>query len=174
MACTERVVFVRCRLLVLIAALFGASFSRADALDASMLVPQPRSATTAGCHGDRVFVRALRLPPGFDAGARRLIDERWSALGMPRTQIAAAGDVAVSIAAGPPEAYTLRIPTSGTISIRASDAEGVFDAAMTLAQLAQPAPHGLRLSCVRIDDAPVLRWRIVSDDVSRGPLPTMR
>jgi hypothetical protein len=30
------------------------------------------------------------------------------------------------------------------------------------------------LPCVAIDDAPGLRWRIVSDDVSRGPLPTMR
>src|SRR5579885_1867631 len=167
-------VLVRCRLLVLTAALFSVSFSRAEALDASLLVPQPRSATTAGCHGDHVVARGLRLPPSFGAGARSLLDERWGALGMPRTQTANAGDVAVRIAPGPPEAYTLRIPTNGTITIRASDAEGVFDAAMTLAQLARPAPQGLRLSCVRIEDAPALRWRIVSDDVSRGPLPTMR
>jgi len=165
---------VRCRLLVLIAVLFGASFSRAGAFDAPLLVPQPRSATTRGCHGDRVFHRPLRLPHGFDAGAREIIDERWSALGIPRTQTARSADVAVRIGRGAREAYTLRIPSAGRISIRASDAEGVFDAAMTLAQLAGPAPHGLRLTCVRIDDAPALRWRIVSDDVSRGPLPTMR
>ncbi|MGH7684013.1 MAG: family 20 glycosylhydrolase, partial [Vulcanimicrobiaceae bacterium] len=165
---------MRCRLLVLIAVLFGASFSRAGAVDASLLVPQPRSMTAAGCRGERIFTRPLRLPPGFDAGARELIDERWTALGIPRTQISADSDVAVRIGGGMPEAYSLQIPSRGAIAIRASDSEGVFDAAMTLAQLARPAPHGLRLACARIDDAPALRWRIVSDDVSRGPLPTMR
>ncbi len=45
---------------------------------------------------------------------------------------------------------------------------------MTLAQLARRVPGGFTLPCVQIDDAPALRWRIVSDDVSRGPLPTMR
>ena len=28
--------------------------------------------------------------------------------------------------------------------------------------------------CAHVRDAPALRWRILSDDVSRGPLPTMR
>jgi len=30
------------------------------------------------------------------------------------------------------------------------------------------------LPCVSIQDAPALRWRVLMDDVSRGPLPTMR
>ncbi len=28
--------------------------------------------------------------------------------------------------------------------------------------------------CAKIEDRPKLKWRILSDDVSRGPLPTMR
>ena len=71
------------------------------------------------------------------------------------------------------ERYRLLI-SSGGIAISASDSEGVFDAAMTLAQLARRIPGGFTLPCMQIDDAPALRWRIVSDYVSRGPLPTMR
>jgi hypothetical protein len=45
---------------------------------------------------------------------------------------------------------------------------------MTLAQLPQRTASGWRLPCVSIQDRPALQWRILSDDVSRGPLPTMR
>ena len=122
-----------------------------------------------------MFGRPLRLPASFDAGARELIDERWRALGIAPVQIAADPDVVVTLVRkGEAEGYALRIPSSGKLSIAASSAHGEFDAAMTLAQLATPARGGFRLPCVRIEDAPALRWRIVSDDVSRGPLPTMR
>jgi hypothetical protein len=45
---------------------------------------------------------------------------------------------------------------------------------MTLAQLPVRAGDAWRVPCVRISDRPALEWRILSDDVSRGPLPTMR
>jgi hexosaminidase len=45
---------------------------------------------------------------------------------------------------------------------------------MTLAQLPVRDGTRWRLPCVTIADAPKLRWRVLSDDVSRGPLPTMR
>ena len=162
------------RLLVL-AVLLVASGAPAGAFDPSLLVPQPRALNTAGCAGEARFTRALRVGPAFDSGARELIDERWSALGIPRTQRSSSPDVRVTMGLlGDPEHYRLRIASSGAVQIEATSEEAVFDAAATLAQLARPAPRGFSLPCLQIDDAPALRWRIVSDDVSRGPLPTMR
>jgi hexosaminidase len=163
------------RLLAIITFLFALFTTPAAAFDYSLLVPQPHSVVTAGCSGDHRYVRALKVDARFDTAARTLIDERWRALGIPAMQVANPPDVAVRIApGGARERYRLRIPSSGKITIAASDPEGVFDAGMTLAQLAHRVPGGFTLPCVTIDDAPALRWRIVADDVSRGPLPTMR
>jgi hexosaminidase len=54
------------------------------------------------------------------------------------------------------------------------DPDGVFYAFETLAQLATHTPRGWVVPCVAIKDAPALRWRVLSDDISRGPLPNMR
>ena len=129
------------------------------------------SALTCAVHR---YARPLRVDARFDSGARALIDERWSALGIPPLQVAAHADVSVRLLAGNQrERYRLTISDDG-VAISASDSEGAFDAAMTLAQLARRVPGGFTLPCLQIDDVPALRWRIVSDDVSRGPLPTMR
>ena len=42
-----------------------------------------------------------------------------------------------------------------------------------MAQLPERGPHGWFIGCTAIADRPALRWRIVSDDISRGPFPTM-
>jgi hypothetical protein len=57
--------------------------------------------------------------------------------------------------------------------LRSATAEGEFDALMTLAQLPERRGAGWVIACGHITDAPALPWRIVSDDVSRGPFPTM-
>ena len=72
----------------------------------------------------------------------------------------------------PPQAY--RLTVAATSDDRKLDAEGTFYAAMTLAQLPYRAGGAWRLPCVAISDRPALQWRVLSDDVSRGPLPTMR
>ena len=136
----------------------------------------PRPATVdraAGC--SLVRTGGLTVAPGVDAGARDLVDERWRALHIPPlTPARGAPDVAVRIAGGAPQSYRLAIDAHA-IAIDAGDADGAFYAFATLAQLARRGPNGgVVLPCVRIGDAPVLRWRVLSDDVSRGPLPTMR
>ncbi|MDP9110142.1 MAG: beta-N-acetylhexosaminidase, partial [Candidatus Eremiobacteraeota bacterium] len=76
-------------------------------------------------------------------------------------------------AALPLQGYTLSVTSSG-VAIASRDSDGTFYAMMTLAQLPARANGRWALPCVRISDHPALRWRILSDDISRGPLPTMR
>jgi hypothetical protein len=111
--------------------------------------------------------------PG-DTGAA-LASDRWRALGIARARGAFTLSVEIGGPAGPAAAQGYRLTiVPGRVRISAADAEGAFDAFATLAQLPQRSPHGWTLPCVTIDDAPAMRWRILSDDVSRGPLPTMR
>ncbi len=62
---------------------------------------------------------------------------------------------------------------AASVPTRVWRGEGQFDALMTLAQLPQHEGGGWVLPCVDIHDEPAEPWRIVSDDVSRGPFPTM-
>ncbi|MGH8163337.1 MAG: glycoside hydrolase family 20 zincin-like fold domain-containing protein, partial [Rhodanobacteraceae bacterium] len=116
----------------------------------------------------------MRVGRDFDAAAVASIDERWPPLGLPPLARAAHPDVTVLRGNLPPQAYRLQVASGGAVTITAGDADGAFYAAMTLAQLPQRRRKTWRLPCVAISDAPALRWRVLSDDVSRGPLPTMR
>jgi hypothetical protein len=111
-----------------------------------------------------------------DRAGPELAAERWRALGIVPASPAGlrvAVRIGGSDAPRAPQAYRLTVDRSGA-RIEAADGDGAFYAWMTLAQLARPSGGAWRVPCVRIDDAPALRWRILSDDVSRGPLPTMR
>lgn len=162
---------------LLIACVVPAATSAQPAAETLPLLPMPHSVVlAAGCDlaAGRILtalstVAALRA----DTGAA-LVRERWNALGVAHARTAAALSVAVGGPEAPQgsEAYRLLV-SSGGVRILAADAEGAFDGFTTLAQLARAQRRGWSLPCVRIDDAPALRWRILSDDVSRGPLPTM-
>ncbi len=162
----------------------------AAAMAAAALVPQPRSVQAVSCRSAIALNRPLRFPHRTDPGGFELLSARWTALGIPTPVIVpdrAAADVQLGEAAVdpasprgaalPPPEY--RIDVSSRVRIvevsgdDAGKGEGLFDALMTLAQL--PERHGASwaLPCVHIDDGPAMRWRIVSDDVSRGPFPTM-
>jgi len=137
------------------------------------LIPRPNRIEMLQCAAREAVPRTVAR--AFDPAAREEIDERWRALGigpLRATQTRAAIEVR-SNRSLPPQAYRLTI-ASGGATIESSDAAGAFYGAMTLAQLPVRANGVWTMPCVRISDRPALQWRILSDDVSRGPLPTMR
>ena len=112
---------------------------------------------------------------GFDPAAREEIDERWSPLGIGRLRVVQtnAAIVVRHDASLSPQAYRLTV-NGGRATIESGDDAGAFYGAMTLAQLPEREGGGAwTMPCVSIEDGPALRWRVLSDDVSRGPLPTM-
>ena len=142
---------------------------RADPLH---LLPQPRRVAVAAC-------RAPGLPrtiaADFDGGARELLSERWAALGIPVPRASASDPDITATIVPAMRAQEYRLDVRGSrVRIRAGSPAGAFYAAMTLAQLPMRGGTGWSVPCVTISDWPALPWRILSDDVSRGPLPTMR
>ncbi|HEV7179153.1 MAG TPA: glycoside hydrolase family 20 zincin-like fold domain-containing protein [Candidatus Baltobacteraceae bacterium] len=137
------------------------------------VLPNPASVSALPCPGGAVAVPS-RAQATIDPGALEELNERWTALGLARVTAGGIAQVRFrrdrSLA---PQAYDLRVEAGG-VSIASADADGAFNAVMTLAQLPVHGTHGWRMPCVHIADAPALQWRILSDDVSRGPLPTMR
>ncbi len=117
----------------------------------------------------------LSVAAGFDPAAREELDERWRALriGSLRTVAASPAIVATHDGSLAPQSYRLTT-AAGRAEIVSSDSAGAFYGAMTLAQLPVRANGVWTMPCVQIEDRPALAWRTLSDDVSRGPLPTMR
>jgi hypothetical protein len=70
------------------------------------------------------------------------------------------------------EGYVLLVDERGVIVAGASEV-GTFYGLQTLKQLVQGEGPNAYIPGVRITDWPAMRWRGVSDDVSRGPVPTV-
>ena len=148
--------------------------STAAAVAMPALVPRPNALVATACAAPLALDRPVTFAPTVDPGGFALVSERWTQLGIPAPVRAASGRAMVSVArAATGNGYRLHSDGRG-VAIAAATGDGQFDALATLAQL--PERHAGRwvLPCVAIADAPAMRWRIVSDDVSRGPLPTMR
>ena len=143
------------------------------------LIPQPSVIErTAGCRLDAgALLKVIDRTLAPTSGERELIDERWRSLGI----TPAAGSTALQIESGTTaprtgvraQSYTLDVKPQ-LIRVAAGGAAGAFYGWMTLAQLPVPGAGGWSVPCVHVVDRPALEWRVLSDDVSRGPLPTMR
>lgn len=140
--------------------MFSLVAAAALALSALHVLPRPQSVAALACAG------AVRLPSGWgiEADTRALLHERWNvSLPSDGVPVAFARDARLQ-----PQGYRLRADDRG-ISIASADDAGRFYALLTLAQSA----HDGVVPCMEIRDAPALRWRLLLDDVSRGPLPTL-
>jgi hypothetical protein len=137
------------------------------------LIPRPaRIEQIAGC---APFAPPRTVPATFDPAALDELNERWRAIGVGPVRIAR-GTPAISLrtdASLPPQAYRLTL-RDGRALLESSSADGAFYAAMTLAQMPRREAGAWLVPCAVITDRAALPWRVLSDDVSRGPLPTMR
>jgi hypothetical protein len=149
---------------------------------APALVPEPRSLRPAACSKPLALGRPLRFPYATDRGGFELISARWTALGIPTPVIVRAHAPAdVILVKGPAAAHAMpgeyHLEVTSHVTIAAYDdaraGDGAFDGLATLAQLPVRRGAGWVLPCVHVEDGPALRWRVVSDDVSRGPFPTI-
>jgi hypothetical protein len=149
----------------------------AAASAAPALVPRPALIGPAKCRSVLSLAAPLSVTRDADPGGFALLRERWSALGIPAPRLARAGETPQIVVRRRPgdtagEAYGIVVGASGA-TVSAAGSAGAFDALTTLAQLPERDARGWHIGCQAIEDAPALRWRVVSDDVSRGPFPTM-
>ena len=70
------------------------------------------------------------------------------------------------------EGYVLVSGSRGVV-VGGSTSAGVFYGLQTLKQLVRGGSEGAHVPGVHIVDWPAMRWRGVSDDISRGPVPTV-
>jgi hypothetical protein len=70
------------------------------------------------------------------------------------------------------EGYLLTVGVNEVV-VAGKSATGTFYGLQTLKQLVRGEGGGAFIPGIRIVDWPTLRWRAVSDDISRGPVPTV-
>ena len=135
-----------------------------------LLLPRPQSIVALRCRSDRA---PASIAASADPGGIEILDRRRAHLGLGALRISKRPAIRFIRTKMAAQAYRLTVG-DGRARIVSGDAAGAFYAMTTLAQLLRVRAKRAVVPCVRVVDAPALQWRILSDDVSRGPLPTMR
>jgi hexosaminidase len=134
---------------------------------ATALIPAPRSV--------RLETGELAVPRSFparvlpDTPANRLALEtlREDGLDVRLRKTSRGALLTARVVAGKPESYTLRVDAKG-IEIAGGDEAGLYYGVQTLRQLIRAG----KVPYLAIEDAPALRYRGLSIDISRGPVLT--
>ena len=166
----------------------------ARAQDRISIIPQPRQVTANGerfrldrahvvladrrSEEDRFaandFIADVK-PEGIGLKVRGGRDRKAILIGLIGAQVIekALKDVNVSVPQDlNEEGYVLHVGKDGVV-VGGGSAAGVFYGLQTLKQLVRGAGQDAYIQGVSIVDWPALRWRGVSDDISRGPVPTV-
>jgi hypothetical protein len=106
---------------------------------------------------------------GSGGGKRRILVGLLSSARM-REALGNAGDGALQDLNE--EGYVLAAGSRGVV-VAGRTSAGTFYGLQTLKQLVRGEGAGAHVQGVRITDWPTMRWRAVSDDISRGPVPTL-
>lgn len=167
-----------------IGALFLAFTSFASAQSPLHLIPVPREVRTTGVSSLKGGVRIICsdcAPGSADQFAASDLAGTFQSRNIPTT---AAGGFRIELtrlSKNPipdfteemrPEGYVIR-STPSSLTVTAATAEGLFYGAQTAKQLIEGEGSGAILHSVEIRDWPAMRYRGISDDFARGPLPTV-
>jgi hypothetical protein len=109
----------------------------------------------------------LRLGPG--GGKRRILVGLVSSTRVREALESSGASVPQDLS---DEGYVLAAGSRGVV-VAGKTTAGTFYGLQTLKQLVRGEGGAARVQGVRIADWPTMRWRAVSDDISRGPVPTL-
>jgi hypothetical protein len=198
----RRLLFVSCGALILLFIIAGANAraqtTGAQTASASIrLIPQPRQMKPTGetfrlTRDVRLALADPRSPDDRHAAEDFINDVRETAgglalsIGRPRARrvilVGALGLAPVEAAlkranmSAPPdlgaEGYVLSVGADEVV-VAGKTAAGTFYGLQTLKQLVGGDAPEAMIPGVRIIDYPAMRWRGLSDDISRGPVPTV-
>ncbi len=138
------------------------------------VIPQPRELTSTG-ESFRDFIDDVKQTAGVSIKTNRRHGRSTILVGLltlPSIQ-SALKSAAVAVPANlDEEGYVLIAGTNGVVVAGRTPA-GVFYGLQTLKQLVRGDSSNASIQGVRVVDWPAMRWRGVSDDISRGPVPTV-